>query len=411
MNNNKPFKDIKVIELSTYVAAPACGRILADWGADVIKVESDNGDVFRIFGNGMAVPAHEEENPLFDLANAGKKSVVIDLKTEEGLKVMHELLADADVFLTNNRLKPLKKMGLDYETLKEKYPRLVYALITGFGDKGPEVNNPGFDTVAFWASGGFLADLSVDGPGSYPVATPAAIGDISCGTILFGGIMAALYNREKTGVGDRVTVSLFGAAVWFMGFMNTIAQKKYGYKYPRTRYEGNPVAIPYKTKDGEWVMTSILEHERYFPALCKVLGVEEMGTDPRFSSKKALLDMDNRKALVQLFEERFATKTAAEWVKLLTEADIVHDRLKHLREISESEQAIVNNFMSEFEFTNGEKAMLPRPAIQSANLGVPEYKRGPWLGENTKEVLKSLGYDEEKIGTMIETNVVKARKI
>jgi crotonobetainyl-CoA:carnitine CoA-transferase CaiB-like acyl-CoA transferase len=409
MSSNKPLNGIKVVELSTYVAAPACGRMLADWGADVIKVESDNGDVFRIFGKGLDVPADDQENPLFDMANAGKKSIVVNLKTESGIKIMHDLIADADVFLTNNRIKALGKIGLDYETLKEKYPRLVYAIITGFGDKGPEVNNPGFDTVAFWASGGFLADLTIDGPGSYPVGTPAAIGDISCGTTLFGGVMAALYNRERTGLGDRVTVSLFGAAVWFMGFMNTIAQKKYGYKYPRTRYEGNPVAIPYKTKDGEWIMTSILEYERYFPSLCKVVGVDDLAYDPRFINKAAILDPENRKTLVKIFEERFATKTAAEWIKLLTEADIVHDRLKHLREIADSEQAIVNNFMSEFEFSNGEKAMLPRPALQSYNLGTPEYLRGPLLGEDTSEVLQSIGYDEAKINDMIQTNIVKVK--
>jgi (R)-2-hydroxy-4-methylpentanoate CoA-transferase len=409
MSSKKPLSGYKVVELSTYVAAPACGRVLADWGAEVIKVEADNGDVFRVFGNGLGVPANEGENPLFDMANSGKKSVVINLKTQEGLKVMHELLSDADVFLTNNRLKPLEKMGLDYDSLKETYPRLVYAVITGFGDKGPDVNNPGFDTVAFWASGGFLADLTVEGPNSYPVYTPAAVGDISCGTILFGGITAALLNREKTGLGDRVTVSLYGAAVWFMGFMNTISQKKYGYKYPRSRFEGNPMAIPYRTKDSEWIMTSILEHERYFPVLCKVLEIEEFSNDPRFSSKKALLNYDNRKALVELLEERFATRNAKEWMKLLKENDIVHDRLKHLREISESQQAIVNNYMSEFEFSNGEKAMLPRPAIQSSNLGLPEYKRGPRLGEDTKEVLKGLGYDDEKISLMINNNIVKSR--
>jgi crotonobetainyl-CoA:carnitine CoA-transferase CaiB-like acyl-CoA transferase len=410
MDNIKPLQGYKVIELSTYVAAPISGRILADWGAEVIKIESEGGDVFRIFGAGLDVPANNEENPLFDMANSGKKSMIINLKTEEGISIIHEMLADADVFLTNNRLRPLQKMGLDYETLKVKYPRLVYAIITGYGDKGPDVNNPGFDTVAFWASGGFLADLSVDAPGSYPVYTPAALGDISCGTVLFGGITAALLNRERTGLGDRVTVSLFGAAVWFMGFMNTIAQKKYGYRYPRKRFEGSPVAIPYKTKDGEWIMTSILEHERYFPVLCKVLDIEDKSVDPRFVSKKALLDMDNRKALVEILEERFATKTAEEWMKLLRENDIVHDRLKHLWEIAESEQAIANNYMSEFEFANGEKAMLPRPALQSSNLGIPEYNRGPWLGENTEEVLQSLGYDSEKIQEMIKKNIVTGKK-
>lgn len=407
MSSNKPLKNYKVIELSTYIAAPTCGRILADWGAEVIKVEADNGDTLRTLGLGMNVPSTEEENPLFDISNSGKKSIVINLKTGEGLKLMHDLLSDADVFLTNMRLKPLEKMGLDYDTLKNKYPRLVYSIITGFGDKGPDVNNPGFDMVAFWGSGGFLADMSVEGDNSYPVYTPSAMGDISCGTALFGGIMAALLDREKTGMGDRVTLSLYGAAVWFMGFMDTMAQ--YGYKFPRARFEGNPLTIPYKTKDGEWIILTILEHERYFPVLCKMLGIEEVANDSRFINKKALINLDNRKVLIELIEERFITKNADEWMKLLKENDIVHDRLKHYREIPESEQAIVNDYMSEVEFLNGKKAMMPRPAIQSYNLGLPEYKRGPWLGEDTKDILKKLGYDDEKIDLMINSNIVKSR--
>lgn len=403
----KPLEGIKVVELSTYVAAPVCGRILADWGAEVIKVESLKGDVFRTFGRGQDVPANEDENPLFDMANTGKKAIALDLKTEKGLEILHQLLADADVFLTNNRIKALERQGLDYDTLKQKYPALIYAVLTGFGDTGPDVDRPGFDTVAFWASGGFLADMSIKSENSYPVATPAAVGDISSGTILFGGIMAALFNRQKTGKGDRVTTSLFGSAVWFMGYMNIIAQKKYGYRYPRERHEGNPMAMPYKTKDEEWIMISILEHERYYPVLCEMLGIEEYIDDPRFISKQALLNMENRKALVEILELRFILKNADEWVKLLTENDIVHDRLRHFKEITEDPQAIINNFVSEVTFHNGEKAMLPRPSVQSQNLGVPDYNRGPWLGENTLELLSELGYDETNVNDLVASQVIK----
>jgi crotonobetainyl-CoA:carnitine CoA-transferase CaiB-like acyl-CoA transferase len=156
-------------------------------------------------------------------------------------------------------------------------------------------------------------------------------------------------------------------------------------------------------------MLTILEHERYLPVLCRILGIEKAADDPRFNNGKALVNFENKKALIELIENRFATKNADEWMKLLKENDIVHDRLKHFKEVSESEQAIANDYMSEVEFLNGKKTMMPRPAIQSYNLGLPEYKRGPWLGEDTNEILKGLGYDDEKIRLMIDSDIVKSR--
>ena len=156
--NYRPLEGVKVLELSTMVAAGSCGRMLADWGATVIKVEAESGDMFRNFPKTFLVPCTMDENPLFDNLNAGKRGIVLNLKTPEGMEAMHRLLAEADVFLTNTRVKALKKLGLDYDSLKDKYPRLIEANISGFGEKGPKKDNPGFDTVAFWASSGFNAD-------------------------------------------------------------------------------------------------------------------------------------------------------------------------------------------------------------------------------------------------------------
>lgn len=148
----KPLSGYKVIELSTFVAAPSCGRLLRDWGADVIKVESGKGDAWRYHGSTHRVTSTEEENPMFDLVNAGKKSVVVDLKSAEGKAVLYDLLSDADIFLTNTRAKSLRKLGLDYESLKERFPKLIYASVTGFGEEGPETDKPGFDLVAYWGT-------------------------------------------------------------------------------------------------------------------------------------------------------------------------------------------------------------------------------------------------------------------
>lgn len=407
MSSPKPLEGIKVVELATYLAAPTCARVLGDWGADVIKVEAPSGDIWRKYGVNLSTPIDPDENPLFDIPNANKKSIALDLKNPRCMEILHKLLAEADVFVTNNRLSPLKKMGLDYETLKERYPRLIYALLTGYGEQGADCDKPGFDTVAFWASGGFMADMRVDSPGSYPIYTPAGVADMLCGTLLFGGITAALFAREKTGKGDKISTSLFGTAVWGMGIMNTITQDKYKYPYPKKRYESKPTAISYACSDGEWMMISVLEYKRYFRALCTLLGVPELADDPRFVEEKMMMIPENKAALVKIFEERFATKASAEWDVLLTQADIVHDRLVHYREITKNEQARVNHFVEEVTFGNGTKAWLPRPSVQSENLGLPEYKLSPPLGADTRDTLVKLGCSEAEINELAAKNSIK----
>ncbi len=402
----KPLSGYKVIELSTFVAAPSCGRLLRDWGADVIKVESGKGDAWRYHGSTHRVTSTEEENPMFDLVNAGKKSVVVDLKSAEGKAVLYDLLSDADIFLTNTRAKSLRKLGLDYESLKERFPKLIYASVTGFGEEGPETDKPGFDLVAYWGNSGFLNDLSIDTGTSYPILAPTGIGDVTCGTALFGGICAALLGRERTGKGDYVTISLFGGAIWIMSFMYLRAQQRYGDPFPKHREETPPLTAPYRCKDGEWLMLSILEYERYFPALCKVLGVPELAEDPRFADKKAA--DQHRGELIRALEERFIREDFAYWNKALNESDIVNDRLRHFKDIVDSEQAWVNHYLTKVEFPGGGECVMPRPAVQSREMGVPELERGPLLGADTPEVLSErLGYSGEKIKALLKSGAVQ----
>lgn len=405
VKNDKPLGGYKVVELSTYVAAPSCARLLGEWGADVIKVETMAGDAFRTFGATMMMPTKEDESPTWEITNANKRSIALDLRNPEGMKVLHRLLEKADVFVTNNRADALKSMQLDYETLKGKYPRLVFALVTGYGEDGPDVNQPGFDTVAFWGRSGILVDLVT--PGSYPVYTPAAVGDLAVGISLFGGICAALLNREKTGKGDKVSVALYGAAIWLAGLMIASAQEGYGNKWPKSRFEGNPLAIPYRCKDGEWIMVTILEYARYWPAFCKLLDRPDLIDDERFNTLAGVLA--NRPALVPIVEEAFAKRDSGEWVKLLREADIVHDRLRHFKEITKDEQAWANNFVYEHSFANGNKGILPSPPVQSAAIGSPEKSRSPMLGEHSREILGELGYSKEQIEEMKNSKVFKQR--
>ena len=396
----RPLENVKVVELSTMVAASSCGRMLADWGCDVIKVETAAGDMFRNFPKTFFVPCTMDENPLFDNLNAGKRGVVLDLKTPEGMEAMHRMLAEADVFLTNTRPKALKRLGLDYETLREKYPRMVMASVNGFGVKGPKADDPGFDTVAFWASSGFNADMMVDGPDSYPVYGSAGPGDIITAMGLCFALVSALYKRDRTGEGDFVTTSLYGTALWCFHIMAVATEEQYGYTYPKSRENSAPTAAPFRTKDGEWVMTTILQIEKQWPILCQVLGVPELGQDPCYCTALAQRDPEVRKYLMQRFSEIYATKTADKWCKLLTEADIVNDKLAHYKDMEHSEQAWANEYIHEVTCPNGKRSILVRPAMRSEKMGTPAWKRGPMLGEHTEEVLREYGYLQEQIQEM-----------
>ena len=405
----RALEGIRVVELATYVAAPSGGRVLADWGAEVIKVESPKMDIWRNYGKTFNGPANDDENPVFDVPNANKKNLCLDLKNPEAMEAFHKLLATADVFITNNRPKPLKRMGLDYQSLKEKYPRLICGYVTGYGEEGPEADSPGFDTVAYWAKSGFMADMRIDNPGSYPIYAPGGVGDNSCGTMLAGGICAALYARERTGRGDKVSVSLFGLATWVMSLMNTSVQPPYNYKDPKTRFEGRPITLPYECGDGEWIMINIMEWERYRDAFCEAMELPEVAADPRFQTSAGVGKLENRKVLIQILEEKFHSQPSDYWVDRLTKADIVHSRLAHFRDAVVSEQAKANHYVEHVTCPSGQDYWLARPCVALEEGGLPPYELAHALGQDSREILSQLGYSAAEIDDMAEKGAIVTR--
>lgn len=402
---NMALQGIKVVELSTFVAAPSCARLLADFGAEVIKIESRGGDAWRYFGTTLNVPANEIENPIFDLVNSNKRSISIDIKSEEGLEIVHKLLSQADILITNIRPKSLTKCGLNYESLKEKYPGLIYGSISGFGDEGPDVDKPGFDVVAYWARSGFMADLVK--PDEYPVYTPIGFGDVTVGMTLFAGIMSALYNRGKTGLGDKVSASLFGSSIWFAGALITSSQDKYQNKFPKARLEGNPLAIPYRCKDKEWLLLTIIEFDRYYSSFCNALEIEFLLENDKFNTKSKFYE--NRADVIPIIEQAFISKTSVEWKEILDSKDIVNDRLRHFNEVATDEQALANGFIIEHCLDSGEKCVVPTTPIKSVHMDKAPFKRAPLLGEDTYSILKELGYMNEEISNLNKKEIVKSK--
>ncbi len=402
---NRPLEGLKVIELANYVAAPTVGRMCADMGANVIKIEGRGGDAWRTTAAGLTKTG-EDENPVFDSSNAGKKSISLNLKAPEGKEIFFKLLEDADILITNTRHQSLVKLGIDYNSIKDRFPRLIYATLTGYGYEGPDCDAPGFDNIAFWSRPGFLADMMIDSPGSYPVNSRAAMGDIASGSLLFGSVMTALYQREKTGKGDLVTMSLFNAGIWIMGGCIIMAGKPYGHSFPEKRIAGgNPMNLAYKCSDGDWVRCTIFEYERYANKFFDALGVKAELDALGVCDMKSLIA--NCDSAVPMFEKAYSAKSSAEWLATFKALDIVCGKLNHFADVFEDPQALANNYVQSYTCANGAERMLTTSPVRLESQGYfVAGKPISYCGEHNGEVLGDLGYDEAKIAELKASGVL-----
>lgn len=393
----KPLEGIKVVELADYVSAPVCARILADMGAEVIKIERDGGNTWR--GEGPKCrPARfcETENPVFDIYNTGKKCIVLNLKTPEGLNICKKLLASADVFVTNNRVKALQRMGLDYDSIKSEFPKLIYAIGLGYGEKGPDADTPAFDHTAFWARTGFLLDCGCAGENYMPVLPPGAMGDTFTGMTLVSEILAALLNRAKTGKGDYVKSSLFHNGIFANGEMQIITQRPFGdTTYPKTRPSfGLPVGY-YRCKDGGYLYIAAGYAPVLVPKVFTMIGRPDLIESEKFNSAEARIE--NRDELWDILQSAMLTKDVDEWVKLSRECDIPVTKMKHYADVSEDEQALTNNYIQAVHYSNGNVDMIASSPIEMDSLGELHTEPSHLVGEDTDEILLKYGYSENEI--------------
>ena len=336
----KPLDGVKVIDLTYFVAGPGAARILADWGADVIKVEPSFGDPGRGTGATMSCPTVKDCNPFYTAYNANKRGLSLNLKSDEGKAVLYKLLESADVFVSSYRTGALKRLGLDYDSLSKKFPHLIWAQINGFGDFGPAKDNAGFDTVAFWARSGAMIDITEKD--TSPVNPLIGFGDATTSCSLSGGICAALYQKAKTGKGCKVMVSLFAQAIWSesAGMVST----QYGDEYPKTRLNpGSPVMDTFKSADDKWFYMSILEPDRYNDALMKELGRNDLVGDPRYCT--AVAAKAHSSELVEILSAEFAKHTMDEIAAMFARADIAYDRVQHIKEVLDDPQALENMYI------------------------------------------------------------------
>ena len=410
----KPLDGVKVIDLTYFVAGPGAARILADWGADVIKVEPSFGDPGRGTGATMSCPTVKDCNPFYTAYNANKRGLSLNLKSDEGKAVLYKLLESADVFVSSYRTGALKRLGLDYDSLSKKFPHLIWAQINGFGDFGPAKDNASFDTVAFWARSGAMIDITEKD--TSPVNPLIGFGDATTSCSLSGGICAALYQKAKTGKGCKVMVSLFAQAIWSesAGMVST----QYGDEYPKTRLNpGSPVMDTFKSADDKWFYMSILEPDRYNDALMKELGRNDLVGDPRYCT--AVAAKAHSSELVEILSAEFAKHTMDEIAAMFARADIAYDRVQHIKEVLDDPQALENMYIIPVENRDGTVTKQPMTPIRFAtteparieDIAPTMERQAPLVGEHSAEILKEHGYTDEDIQKLVDSKVVYIEKL
>lgn len=404
MGNAKALDGIKVIELSTFIAVPACARFLADQGADVIKIEAKGGDPVRFNGTSEGRPNDPYENTTFDLENANKRGIVLNLKAPEGKEILFKLLQDADIFLTNWRPQALVKNGLDYETLHEKFPRLVYGSLTGYGEKGPDKDLPGFDFTAFFARGGFMGSLYQKG--TVPMNLVPGLGDHQAGLFLAAGVMTALYKAEKTGQGEKVTTNLLHSSIFVQSIMLQAAQyTDMGQPYPiDRRTSNNPFNCAYETKDGRFLQLSMPPFDVYYPKFMPLIGRADLVGNPRYTMDSITENKLNAE-FIDILSDALQQKTVAEWAKIFTANEIPFAVAQVWEEVLEDPQAWAVDAFYSMHYDNGAVRTLVRQPVMLDSQGIPPYEKAPLLGEHSESILKELGYDETELAGMHDAGV------
>lgn len=384
-----PLEGVKVVELGVWVAGPAAGGVLADWGADIIKIEPPTGDPARSFQRMLG--GDMPNNPVFEMDNRSKRSIVLDLTNPDGLAIAEQLIAEADVFVTNVRLGGLERLGLDHATLCARHPRLVYAAITGYGTEGPDADRAAYDVAAFWARSGLAHMLTP--PGGDPPFQRGGMGDHGAGLSAAGAICAALYSRERTGAGQFVNTSLLRQGVYTLSFDLSITVG-WGLTLgvgERTSM-GNPCINNYVAGDGRRFWVVGLEGDRHWPPLARVAGHPEWLDDPRFAT--AADRFANAAELIGELDTVFATRTLDEWAEVFaTEADFFWAPVNSPDDLLADPQFHASGALVDVPDGASSITMVASP-VDFAGTPWAARSTAPDLGEHTAAILAELGRDD-----------------
>lgn len=406
--NSGVFAGLKVIDCASYIAAPAAATILSDFGADVIKVEPTGiGDPYRYLYRVEGNPA-SPKNYFWQLTSRNKRSLAVNLKTPAGAEIISKLIMEADVFIINFPPHVRQGLGLTYEDVSRINPNIIYADITGYGEKGPEINKPGFDETAYWARSGWMNFAR--GVGSSPIFAPSGVGDHATASALYGGIVTALYRREKTGMGTHVTTSLIGAGAWAIGgwLQGALDGASPAKLFDRVN-PVNPLINVYQTQDDRWLMLCFVQEDKEWPNLVQTINMPELLTDVRFVNGKTR--HAHSRELTAILEAAFATKPLGYWREMLDKLHLTFGVVQTIEELANDPQLILNGNIR--EVNNGTET-------KSFTVDSPVYIQGeekvqpglaPALGEHSFEILHDLGYTAGQIDAFNAGGIISQPKI
>ena len=390
-----------VIDMGHVVAIPAAGATLADWGAEVIKVEPLTGEMYRGLVRSQAVDT-PPVNWRVQLLNRNKKGLALDLKQKSGRDILYQLVQRADVFMSNYESSSLKKLKLDYATLSKINPRLIYGVLTGYGSVGPDKDERGFDYAAAWARSGIMHLMAE--PEGIPIPQRGGMMDRVVASHAVAGILAALLHREKTGKGQELGFSLYHTGVWTLAedIQAALAGFPLG-RHDRTK-AGNPLWNSYRARDDRWFWLAMLQSDPSWPDFCRAIERPELENDPRFNSRETRLE--NCEELIRILDEVLASRNREEWEKRFRENNCIYGRVETPVEVINDPQAVANDFFAEINHpVAGEMKLVATPVKFRQN---PASVRtlAPEVGQHTEEILLDLGYSWDDIARLKEQGVI-----
>lgn len=397
------FEGLKVLDVGTWIAGPVSTTILADFGASVIKVEIPGpGDPYRQLPNGAMSP-NADVNYTWILDAHNKRSVALNLKTEDGKKILRQLVRQCDVYVTNQPMGVRRSLGLTYEDLSPLNDRMIFASLTAYGEKGPEADKEGFDGVAWWTRSG-LADL-VRTPGAPPGASVPGMGDHPTAVALFACIMMGLYRRQMTGKGTRVATSLLANGFWSNSCLGQAALVNADFSPRRDR---GPGQIPwvrtfYEASDGRLLQLNMVRSAQDQEKLLHMVGLGGLLEDERFETPAAR--RANSAGLASALREKFVTRSSVDWISSLSAEGVNIARLATVEDMSQDEQAIANDILTAPDGRVGVPWVINAPLFVD---GVERVRpgRSPEVGEHTEEILTELGYDAAAVSRLRDNDVI-----
>lgn len=393
---------IRVVDMSSWTFVPAAATVLADWGAEVIKVEDPvRGDPQRGLTN--ALTGRDGINPMIELPNRGKRSLGLNLAGDPGHEVFVRLIRTADVFMTNFLPAVREKLGVTLADLRSINPNIIYALGTAQGSSGPELHRGGFDLATAWARSGVAHRMTP--PGGEPPNQPGSLGDLTAGLTLAGGVAAALLKRERTGIADQVEVSLYGIGMWWMAQAITAGSVGIETTFRTRANPTNSLVNYFPTSDGRWICLTMLQSDRWWSDLCHHLERDDLTDDPRFSTERAR--MANVSEFTAVLDAVFRTRTLQEWRNRLATAEGVWAPVLSPAEVADDPQAISNGYLPEVDRGNGTAYRTVSSPMQFGGSAIGALGGAPEHGQHTESILLELGFTWDEIIDLKEVGSVQ----